>query len=146
MPGRGMYLLNASVKKIRSIMVYLKERGLGFEETKSNEYLVVSANPKEILPAFLVAGVKIMDMPMKDAVKMYKNYGGITEVLRRKKPAPEKGQAVRIIGGEHKDLHMSGKVVSVGQKSCAVEVIAWGNLIKVHVGFDDLVPIQSEEF
>ncbi len=142
-----MYLINANVKKIRSIIVFLKERGVGFEETKSNEYLVVNDNPKEILPAFLLAGVRTIDMPVRNAVRMYKNYGAITEILRRKKPVPAVGQVVRITGGEHKDLRMSGKVVSVGAKYCAVEVIAWGNLIRMTLGFDDveIIGIPGED-
>ncbi len=140
-----MYLINASVKKIRNIMTFLRSKEIEFAESKSNEYLVVSANPKDILPAFLLSGTKIIEAPVKDAVKMYKNYGSITELLHKKKPLPVEGQIVRIIGGIYKDLNMTGKVVSVGQKSCGVEVIAWGNLIKLSVGFDDVDIVGQNE-
>lgn len=139
-----MYLINAYVKKIRNIMMFLKSKGVEFEETKSTEYLVVRENPKDILPVFLLSGTRIIEAPVKDAVRMYKNYGSITELLHKKKPLPEEGQVVRIIGGDYKDLSLSGKVVSVGQKSCTVEVLAWGNLIKLNVSFDDVEVVQHK--
>ncbi len=139
-----MYLVNSTAKKIRTIAGFLKQKGVEFEETKSIEYLVLRENPKDILPGFLLSGTRVIAASVKDAVKMYKNYGVISELLNKKKPLPEEGQVVRIVGGDYKDLNLSGKVVSIRQKSCTVEVIAWGNLIKLNVSFDDVEVVQRQ--
>lgn len=143
--GASVYLINGNTKKIRTIKGFLREKGVECEETKSSEYLAVREKPGDVLPAFLLSGVKVIEASVRDAVRIYKNYGSITQFIGKKAKLPVEGQVVHIISGEYKDLNLSGKVVNVGQKGCSIELLAWGNLLRLNVGFDDIEIIGSDD-
>ena len=130
--------MNASSRRIKKIETHLKTRDIECEEAKTEEYLILRDNPKDVIPEFLMSGIKIIELGTKDAIKFMKNYGSLTAMLSRKAEPPEVGQFVRITGGDYKDLRLKGIVKSVGNKTCGVETMVWGNLVKVNVGFNDI--------
>ncbi len=139
----GMYIINSNAKKIKKIKEFLQIKKIEYRDAKTNEYLLIQDNPIDIFPPTLLHGIKILET--KDWFRFVKEYGNLGEFLYKKEKPPEKGQRVRIISGQYGEMKLEGIIVSVGNNNCSVEVALWGKIVKISVGFEDILVLKEDD-
>jgi len=148
-----MYLLSAkSQKKIREIKKFLlskfnpEEGEIEIRDAKLPEYLFSSINPQECNPPpGLLTGVRIDVMKEGERYyKFYKIYGELAHLFAPP-PKPEVGNVVSITGGEYKSMNLKGIVREVRKKTCVVETVVLGRLVKMVVNLNDVKVIKNKD-
>jgi transcription antitermination factor NusG len=143
-----MWYIFGSSLTIKRVRKFLKQMGVEYEDTKSDEYLYVRENPISILPPSLRRKVKVEKIPDDDPYFfLLKHYGELSFLFQKEeKPKPEAGSVVRIVGGDYKDMNLKGIVTEVREKTCSVEVSLWGRIVKLNLPFEHVEKVVEEEF
>ena len=128
-----MYLLFGSSRRLKKIKEFFLKKDILVKDTKFNDYLMVSEDPRGLVPESFLFGIKITELTAKDGYfRFFKEYGELA-YLFAPPPKPEVGDTVIITDEKYKDMELRGRVKEVGKKTCAVETTIWGKLVKITV-------------
>jgi len=117
----------------------LKEKGIDYEETKFPEYLITGKNPISFIPPGM-AGSVVVKESNESYFSILKQAGTLAYLFTPEKIEP--GDIVRIKKGPLQGL--TGIVKEVRKRTYAVEMGAWGRIVKESFSIGDIEKVEEE--
>ena len=116
----------------------LEEKGIDYEETKFPEYLITGENPLPFIPPDMARGVSVKESK-ESYFSILKQAGTLAYLFTPEKI--ETGDIVRIKKGPLQGL--TGIVKEVRKRTYAVEMSAWGKIVKSFFSIDDIEKVDQ---
>jgi len=135
-----MFMVFSTPRRIRILFKTLNGiKDLKVYETKSPEYLFVSKDPADFIPAGLRKDVEVKPFEGR-YLPFLKNANRLAGFIKGESLPP--GVAVRIISGRYEGF--SGIVKSSSETACVVEISVWERIVRAECGREELEKLEVD--